>query len=162
MTNAQIISLKNRLRSHFDMERVLETFSDEVWENNNYGEAYENLTEEKFIKYFAEAMLNPTKEEEVMDDEEEMPMCVECGLQRCVDADDEICHTCYHKTCEEGECYCQVNMDEDDDDDVKCEECWTCEGKATNQVWRDALNEYEHTCDACHRNEYPEEYENEE
>ena len=211
MTNAQIINLKKELRFDFWMEQVLATFGEEVWENNSYGEEYENLTKENFIKYFADAMLNPTKDEEAEDEDEvedeedveddedmlycaykcngcnyttqdddpdcvnckktgcmmaymvkdeEKPMCVECGVKRCVDLEDKICHTCYHESCEEGECYCQVNMDEDDD--VKCEECWTCEGKATNQVWRDALNEYEHTCDACHRNEYPEEYENEE
>jgi hypothetical protein len=37
-------------------------------------------------------------------------------------------------------------------------ECWTCGGCATHKEWRDALNEYELTCDICHRDEYPEQY----
>ena len=63
--------MKNQLRSQFDIDCVLERFSDWVWENNFYGEDYENLTEEKFNKYFAEAMLNPVKEEEEEEEEEE-------------------------------------------------------------------------------------------
>ena len=40
--------------------------------------------------------------------------------------------------------------------------CWTCvEEKATHKEWRDALEEYELTCDVCHKNEYPESYEDE-
>ena len=38
--------------------------------------------------------------------------------------------------------------------------CWTCdEKKATHKEYRDALGEYEFTCDECHREEYPEQYE---
>ena len=55
--------------------------------------------------------------------------------------------------------------DEDtDDEDVILghKKCWTCvENKATHKVWRDALDEYEYTCDVCHKNEYPESYEDE-
>ena len=41
--------------------------------------------------------------------------------------------------------------------------CWTCdEKKATHMEYRDALGEYEFTCDECHREEYPEQYEEEE
>ena len=42
--------------------------------------------------------------------------------------------------------------------------CWTC-GKEQNELhaeWRNALNANELTCDECHRNEYPEQYEEEE
>ena len=40
--------------------------------------------------------------------------------------------------------------------------CWTCDEKvATNKEFRDALGDYEMTCDACHREEYPEKYEDE-
>jgi hypothetical protein len=42
----------------------------------------------------------------------------------------------------------------------ECEsECWTCGKPGEHQEWRDALNQYEITCDECHRNEYPEQYE---
>ncbi|AET72853.1 hypothetical protein PGAG_00399 [Phaeocystis globosa virus 12T] len=112
MTNAQITSLKNRLRTHFDMDRVLETFSEEVWENNNYGEAYENLTEEKFMKYFAEAMLNPMEEE---DEDVEKPMCWECGVSRCDDIEFSICECCMNKPCiDDDECCPEVNMDDEE------------------------------------------------
>ena len=37
-------------------------------------------------------------------------------------------------------------------------ECWTCGKPGEHQEWRDALNQYEITCDECHRNEYPEQY----
>ena len=40
------------------------------------------------------------------------------------------------------------------------EECWTCGKKGRlHSTYRDALGEYELTCDECHRNEYPEYYE---
>lgn len=109
MTNSQIISLKNRLRTHFDIDRLLDTFSDEVWENNFYGQEYENLTEENFKKYFSDAILNPTKEEE-------KPMCWECTVSQCDDIEFSICDSCMHKhSIEQGECYPRVNIDEDDD-----------------------------------------------
>ena len=39
-------------------------------------------------------------------------------------------------------------------------DCWTCGCKgATHQTFRDALNQYEWTCDECHREEYPDDYE---
>jgi hypothetical protein len=38
--------------------------------------------------------------------------------------------------------------------------CWTCEKpNPTHKEYRDALDEYEYTCDECHRNEYPDQYE---
>jgi len=43
------------------------------------------------------------------DDEEEKPKCKSCGVERVVDYEDNICHTCYHKSCDEGECYCCDN-----------------------------------------------------
>ena len=37
--------------------------------------------------------------------------------------------------------------------------CWTCGDKpGTHTEWRDALGMNEHTCDACHQEEYPEQY----
>jgi len=40
--------------------------------------------------------------------------------------------------------------------------CWTCDfERATHSTWRCSLKEFELTCDKCHRNEYPEEYEEE-
>ena len=38
-------------------------------------------------------------------------------------------------------------------------DCYTCGNCATHKTWRDALDEYEWTCDKCHKDEYPEEYE---
>ena len=60
-------------------------------------------------------------------------------------------------------------MNNIDAKEEKYEECWTCEGKEECEfvmlvfVRKNAgrANEYEHICDVCHRNEYPEEYENE-
>ena len=40
--------------------------------------------------------------------------------------------------------------------------CWTCDERmAKHMEYRDALNAYEFTCDICHQNEYPEQYEDE-
>ena len=61
-------------------------------------------------------------------------ICNECGVERVVDDEDNICQTCYHKSCDEGECYCcygddedEDDEDEDDEDDVdivfKCSRC---------------------------------------
>ena len=38
--------------------------------------------------------------------------------------------------------------------------CWTCgtHQQVLHREWRDALEEYELTCDACHKEEYPEQY----
>ena len=43
------------------------------------------------------------------------------------------------------------------------QKCWTCgDTDVKHKTYRDALDEYELTCDKCHRIEYPEEYEEEE
>ena len=43
------------------------------------------------------------------------------------------------------------------------DKCWTCGvSPAKNQTYRDALGEMELTCDSCHREEYPEKYDEEE
>jgi len=43
------------------------------------------------------------------------------------------------------------------------EVCWTCNKKpATKSEYRDSLGENEMTCADCHRQEYPEQYEEEE
>ena len=63
----------------------------------------------------------------------------------------------------------EARQDSDSDEDTDDEDvilghkkCWTCvKNKATHKVWRDALDEYEYTCDVCHKNEYPEDYEDE-
>ena len=34
------------------------------------------------------------------------PICKSCGVERVVDDEDNLCHTCFHKSCAEGECYC--------------------------------------------------------
>ena len=37
--------------------------------------------------------------------------------------------------------------------------CWSCDlCPATHRTYRDALDDYELTCDECHKDEYPEEY----
>ena len=71
MKNARIIKLKKQLRFSFNIDYVLETFGEEVWENNNYGEEFGIvLSKGKFIKYFKEAMLNPGFEFYDDDDED--------------------------------------------------------------------------------------------
>lgn len=49
-------------------------------------------------------------EEGISDDEEdeeedEPSVCEECEKPK-VNIEDKLCHCCYHKTCDEGECYC--------------------------------------------------------
>lgn len=63
-----------------------------------------------------------------------------------------VCPDCV----ENEKCDCEHCEEEDD------EECWTC-GKPdpTHKEYRDALGKNEYTCDECHRNEYPEQYEEE-
>ena len=41
------------------------------------------------------------------------------------------------------------------------EECWMCGEKGLHSTYRNATGEYELMCDECHRNEYPEQYEDE-
>jgi len=54
-------------------------------------------------------------------------------------------------------------MHDEETDDEETEEvrrCWTCDTRpATHRTYRDALEDYELTCDECHKDEYPEEYE---
>ena len=72
----------------------------------------------------------------------DLPVCTKCD---CIinDTDEvELCQECWENT---PEVYV-------DDDKVKC---WTCDDKcATHKVFRDALNEWEFTCDECYENEY--------
>ena len=97
----------------------------------------------------------------------EDPDCTKCGKKSCVllytepnssmalakaKADALYARQQRNEACKSAREECSSDEDED-------EKCWTCGKKASHKVWRDALNEYEHTCDACHRNEYPEDYE---
>jgi hypothetical protein len=48
--------------------------------------------------------------------------------------------------------------EEEEEEEVRCVKCWSCdETEATHKVFRDALGEYEHTCDKCFKKEYEEE-----
>ena len=76
-----------------------------------------------------------------------------------------LCSTCYW---EAG--FWEDDENSDNEDEIEAhkegegeeELCWTCDThKATHKEYRDALGEYEFTCDECHRNEYPEQYEEE-
>ena len=50
----------------------------------------------------------------------------------------------------------------DEEEETKPKLCWTCDEKVgTHKEFRDALGEEELTCDDCHREEYPEKYEEE-
>jgi hypothetical protein len=40
---------------------------------------------------------------------EEYPTCGECKVEKCLDYDDRLCHSCYHKSCGAGECWCSKN-----------------------------------------------------
>ena len=47
-----------------------------------------------------------------------------------------------------------------EDEEKGCVKCCSCdEAEATHKVFRDALGEYEHTCDKCFKKEYEEEEE---
>ena len=51
---------------------------------------------------------------------------------------------------------------EEEEEEKGCVKCYTCdEAEATHKVFRDALGEYEHTCDKCFKKEYEEEEEKE-
>ena len=50
----------------------------------------------------------------------------------------------------------------EEEEEKGCVKCYTCdEAEATHKVFRDALGEYEHTCDKCFKKEYEEEEEEE-
>jgi len=49
-------------------------------------------------------------------------VCNECGVERVIDDEDNICHTCYHKSCDEGECYCCYAHEEDEDEEEEEDE----------------------------------------
>jgi hypothetical protein len=58
--------------------------------------------------------------------------------------------------------YPELFKDEEEEEEEE-EKCWTCgDTDVKHKTYRDALAEYELTCDKCHRIEYPEEYEEEE
>ena len=46
---------------------------------------------------------------------EEYPTCVECQDEKCIDFEDSLCHSCYHKSCKRAgdECWC-VCLDSND------------------------------------------------
>ena len=46
---------------------------------------------------------------------EEYPTCVECQDEKCIDFEDSLCHSCYHKSCKRAgdECWCAC-LDSDD------------------------------------------------
>lgn len=58
--------------------------------------------------------------------------------------------------------YVEMKKDQetDDEEEEASKLCWTCdEAEATHKVFRDALGEYEHTCDKCFKKEYLEDVE---
>jgi|TARA_R110001592_G_scaffold313428_1_gene588820 hypothetical protein len=59
--------------------------------------------------------------------------------------------------------YCSRNFNILDVEEEEEQKCWTCgDTDVKHKTYRDALDEYELTCNKCHRIEYPEEYEEEE
>ena len=52
---------------------------------------------------------------------EEYPTCVECQDEKCIDFDDRLCHSCFHKDCKLNgdECWCACL---DSDDPLKIED----------------------------------------
>ena len=52
---------------------------------------------------------------------EEYPTCVECQDEKCIDFEDSLCHSCYHKSCKRAgdECWCACL---DSDDPLKIED----------------------------------------
>ena len=49
------------------------------------------------------------------EEENEYPTCVECQDEKCIDFEDRLCHSCYHKSCKRAgdECWCAC-LDSDD------------------------------------------------
>ena len=93
---------------------------------------------------------------------EECETCclTECACLVCKCCEDkrshnkEVCVDC-------GKCN-GINKGSNDFNTKCCEcnnACWTCSEPATHSEFRDALNENEYTCDVCHKEEYPEQYE---
>ena len=60
-------------------------------------------------------------------------VCNECGVERVIDDEDNICHTCYHKSCDEGECYCCYAHEEDDESDEPLL-CWNGKPCETDEL----------------------------
>ena len=52
---------------------------------------------------------------------EEYPTCVECQDEKCIDFEDRLCHSCFHKDCKlnGNECWCACL---DSDDPLKIED----------------------------------------
>ena len=52
---------------------------------------------------------------------EEYPTCVECQDEKCIDFEDRLCHSCFHKSCKRDgdECWCACL---DSDDPLKIED----------------------------------------
>ena len=67
---------------------------------------------------------------------DEYPTCVECQDEKCIDFEDSLCHSCYHKSCKRAgdECWCacldsndplKIEDSEDEDSDEKgCVYCY--------------------------------------
>jgi hypothetical protein len=55
-----------------------------------------------------------------------------------------------------------VEEEDEEEEEKGCVKCCSCDkAEATHKVFRDALGEYEHTCDKCFKKEYEEEEEEE-
>jgi len=69
--------------------------------------AYRSASESQDFKYPMNLKIVDADEEDISDnEEEEQPsVCEECEKPT-VNIEDKLCHCCYHKTCNEGECYC--------------------------------------------------------
>tara|TARA_R110001592_G_scaffold358192_1_gene662422 strand:- start:40 stop:639 length:600 start_codon:yes stop_codon:yes gene_type:complete len=73
--------------------------------------------------------------------------------------EEEKCEICDRNAYHKNDWHCSQGKTKE----VEEEECWTCgDTDVKHKTYRDALGEYELTCDKCHRIEYPEEYEEEE
>jgi hypothetical protein len=92
----------------------------------------------------------PCEEEE----EEEEKGCMKCGsAPRHNQTDEDGSYLCLH---------CEEIVKKEEEEEKGCVKCYTCdEAEATHKVFRDALGEYEHTCDKCFKKEYEEEEEEE-
>ena len=57
------------------------------------------------------------------DEQDEYPTCVECQDEKCIDFEDSLCDSCYHKSCKRAgdECWCACL---DSDDPLKINDEW--------------------------------------
>ena len=122
--------------SEYDANPYCEDCYKEHLKDVEYGSHEKRVAAEKIKNWAKECLLSPhTKigrklimkqaaqffdtEDEMEEEEDTEKKCTDCE-NSVVDIEDRLCHSCYHKSCDKGECYCGEDMEEEEDQ-VWCE-----------------------------------------